>query len=70
MRRRDWALASERWGELRRTFPDDASGYVRGAAALRNAGRLDEAEALAREAVSRFPVAHSRGSGRVGRDGS
>ena len=70
MRRGDWTLASERWGELRLAFPDDPTAYVRGAAALRNAGRPDEAEALEREAASRFPVAHSRGSGRVGRDGS
>ena len=70
MRRGDWTLASERWGELRLAFPDDPTGYVRGAAALRNAGRPAEAEALEREAASSFPVAHSRGSGRVGRDGS
>ena len=70
MRRRDWVSASDLWGELRLAFPDDPTGYVRGAAALRNAGRPDEAEALEREASSRFPVTHSRGSGRVGRDGS
>ena len=70
MRRGDWALASERWSELRLAFPDDPSGYVRGAAALRNAGHPDKAEALEREAASSFPGTHSRGSGRVGRDGS
>ena len=70
MRRRDWVSASDLWGELRLAFPDDPTGYVRGAVALRNAGRPDEAEALEREASSRFPVTHSRGSGRVGRDGS
>ena len=56
MRRRDWAMAAERWEEVRRAFPNHASGYVRGAAALRKAGRLEEADALAREAAKRFPA--------------
>ena len=55
MCRKDWALASELWGEFRRAFPDNPSGYMRGAASLRYAGRLEEAEALAIEAVERFP---------------
>ena len=55
MRRGDWASASERWEELRQAFPGHPSGYVRGAAALLNAGRVDEAEGLACEAVERFP---------------
>ena len=55
MLRKDWALASERWGELRGAFPGHASGYVRGAEALLSAGRLEEAEAVACEAVERFP---------------
>ena len=55
MRRGDWSLASERWSELRREFPDHVAGYVRGAEALLNAGRTEEAEAVAGEAVSRFP---------------
>ena len=56
MGREDWMEASERWGELRRVFlPNQVSGYKRGAAALRKAGRLEEAEALASEAVSRYP---------------
>ena len=60
MRHGNWAAASELWEELRRAFPDDPSGYVRGAAALRNAGRLDEAEGLASEAAERF-VEHPGG---------
>ena len=36
-------------------FPDHALGCVRGAEALLEAGRLDEAEGLACEAVERFP---------------
>ena len=55
MRRRDWKPAVERWEEVRRAFPDHAPGYLRGAVALRNEGRLEEAELLAREAVERFP---------------
>ena len=42
MRRGDWALAGEWWEELRRAFPDHVSGYVRGAEALLQAGRLEE----------------------------
>ena len=55
MRRKDWALATERWDAYRRAFPDHSVGYVRGAAALLGAGRVDEAEALAGEATERFP---------------
>ena len=55
MRREDWTRACERWAALRRAFPDHAAGYFRGALALMNAGRLDEAETLAGEAVARFP---------------
>ena len=55
MRREDWAVACERWEAVRGAFPDHASGYVRGAEALLNAGRLEEAEGLAREAMERFP---------------
>ena len=55
MRREDWETACARWGELRGAFPEHASGHVRGAEALVEAGRLDEAEGLAVEAVSRYP---------------
>ena len=55
MHRGDWSLASERWGEMRRTFPNHAAGFIRGATSLMRAGRLDEADAVAEEAVSRFP---------------
>ena len=53
MRRGDWTEASALWGELRSVFPDHTAGYVRGAEALVEVGRLDEAEALAEEAVER-----------------
>ena len=52
---RDWTVASALWGELRRAFPNQVAGYVRGANALMQAGRPDEAEALADEVVKRFP---------------
>ena len=55
MRREDWAVACERWEAVRGAFPDHASGYVRGTEALLNAGRLEEAEGLACEALERFP---------------
>ena len=55
MRRRDWTLARERWAKLRDVFPEHAGGFSGGAKAAMEAGRLDEAEALAREAVARFP---------------
>ena len=55
MARRDWTLARERWAKLRDAFPDFAEGFSEGAKAAREAGRLDEAEALAREAAARFP---------------
>ena len=55
MRRQDWNAACGRWEQLRREFPDHAAGFVRGAEALRGAERWEEAEALAGQAVERFP---------------
>ena len=55
MHRGDWSLAGEQWGEMRRFFPNHAAGFIRGAASLMRAGRLEEAEGVAEEAVSRFP---------------
>ena len=57
MRRGDWAEAVGHWESVRVAFPDHPAGYVRGAAALRKAGRPEEADALAGEAVKRFPAA-------------
>ena len=54
MSRRHWILAGDLWEELRVASAGRDDGYVRGAEALLNAGRLDEAEALAEEAVMRF----------------
>ena len=55
MRREDWAGACERWEAVRVAFPDHTSGYERCTIALMNAGRLEEAEALAEEAVVALP---------------
>ena len=63
MRREEWAVAIGRWEAVRGAFPDHASGYERGTVALLNAGRLEEAEGLAEEAVGRFrerPGSHLR----------
>ena len=55
MRREDWAVAVRYWEAVREGFPDEASGYERCTVALMEAGRVEEAEALAGEAVVRFP---------------
>lgn len=53
--RADWPAAAERWEALRSRFADQPAGYLGGAAAMREQGRLDAAEALLAEAVARFP---------------
>ena len=55
MRREDWAVAVRYWESVRQAFPDEASGYERCTVALMEAGRVEEAEVLAVEAVERFP---------------
>ena len=52
--RRDWAEAASRWQLVRRRFPDRVIAYIAGAAALREVGRLYEAERLLDEALGRF----------------
>ena len=53
--RKDWESACTLWAEMRRSFPDHPAGFVRGAAALKRAGRLQEADSLASIAIKRFP---------------
>jgi len=53
--RQDFTAAIERWQEVRQHFPDKVHGYCFGAHSLRGAGRLDESEKLALEAMPRFP---------------
>jgi len=53
--RADWPVAATRWASVQIAFPDHPFAFLRGAQALRAAGRLDEAEALLAGAVPRFP---------------
>jgi tetratricopeptide (TPR) repeat protein/predicted O-methyltransferase YrrM len=51
----DWVVMAARYTVLRIRFPDEVLGYQGGAHALRELGRLDEADALLEAAMSRFP---------------
>jgi tetratricopeptide (TPR) repeat protein len=53
----DWAEASRRWMAVRQRFPKDTTSIAREAAALRQLGLPDEAEALLASALQRFPAA-------------
>jgi tetratricopeptide (TPR) repeat protein len=55
VRRRDWGEALHRWEEVQRRFPAHPAGYSGRGEALRNAGRLEEAEAIFADALGRFP---------------
>jgi len=55
MRRADWAEASRRWGAIRDRFPDQPAAYYEGGLTLRDAGRLDEADAVLAAGVRLFP---------------
>jgi tetratricopeptide (TPR) repeat protein len=46
--------AIERWREIREAMPGHPVGYTAGAIALRDAGRIAEAEKLLAEAIERF----------------
>ena len=50
-----WEEAAPRWAAVRRATPEQIEGYLGGARALWQSGQWDEAEALAAEAVRRFP---------------
>jgi tetratricopeptide (TPR) repeat protein len=54
MARQDWPAAEARLQAVRVGWPDRLNGYADGATLLRDRGRLDEAEALLQEAVTRF----------------
>lgn len=51
-----WEEALVRWATVRQRFPDAQPGYIGAATALRTLGRLDQADALLREAIGRFPT--------------
>jgi tetratricopeptide (TPR) repeat protein len=53
--RRDWPEAVQRWEIVRGEFPNEPLSYTLATAALREAGRLDEAGALAASAREHFP---------------
>ena len=53
--RRDWSAAIERWTRVRARLPDLEPAYTAGAAALWEQHRFDEADAVLREAMERFP---------------
>jgi tetratricopeptide (TPR) repeat protein/predicted O-methyltransferase YrrM len=53
--KRDWVVTAARYTVLRIRFPDEVLGYGGGARALRELGRLDEADPLLEAAMSRFP---------------
>lgn len=55
MRRRDWGEALRRWEEVQCRFPNHPAGYSGKGEALRDAGRLAEAEAVFADALQRFP---------------
>jgi tetratricopeptide (TPR) repeat protein len=54
--RGDWPEAVRRWEAFRTRFPKAELGYHHGAAALRKAGRVADADALLAEAAARFPA--------------
>ncbi|HEX6840444.1 MAG TPA: tetratricopeptide repeat protein, partial [Stellaceae bacterium] len=53
--RRDWQAAIGLWEAVRRRFPAQIAAYIGGAQALREAGRLGDADALLATATERFP---------------
>jgi tetratricopeptide (TPR) repeat protein len=54
--RRDWDEAAIRWQKARSRFPERPITYLCEAWALRELGHRDEAEALLREAMDKFPT--------------
>ena len=52
--RRDWPAASERWMEVRKRFPDEATAYLLQAQALREQGRTAEMLPVLEPAFERF----------------
>jgi tetratricopeptide (TPR) repeat protein len=52
---RDWDEAGRRWALLRQKFPDILIGHSAAVTTLREAGRLDDADAMAEQMLQRFP---------------
>jgi tetratricopeptide (TPR) repeat protein len=55
-RRQDWPGAAERWAAVRQRFPRDGHGYVRGAHALQQFGRLAESDLVLQEGRRQCPT--------------
>lgn len=55
MRQSNWEEASRRWNMVRSKFPQKPLGYIRGSVALREYGKLLEAEKLIKQALEHFP---------------
>jgi tetratricopeptide (TPR) repeat protein len=58
-RRRSWATAADCWESVLRKYPDHPAGYLGGAEAYRELGRIEDAEALLRLGRARLPKDHS-----------
>jgi tetratricopeptide (TPR) repeat protein len=54
--KRNWPEAAQRWATVRERFPDVVLGYLRGASALAEVWRFDEAEQLLVKGMERFPL--------------
>jgi len=54
-KRRDWAEAIRRWDEVARAFPHFPLGLIAKGDILQSLGNLDEAEAIFRAAMQKFP---------------
>ncbi len=57
MRRADWNAADSRWSDVRGINPSNIEAYTAAALARINLGRFNDADALLRDAVGRFPGA-------------
>ena len=55
LQREDWHEAIRRFTQITESFPNEAAGYVGLAQALSRAGQLDDADAVLRYAMARFP---------------
>ena len=53
--RRDWPTAAARWDRVRHHVPEFVPAFIQGAIALREAGRLPEADTLLASALEQFP---------------
>src|SRR5262249_24112438 len=54
-KRRDWPEAIRRWERVGKAFPNFSLGYIGKGHILQDLGNLDEAEAIFRAAMRRFP---------------